>query len=288
MVFAVCELSSSDFFSLERTQHHLGVVAGVPDGRHGPLNRRVGGCSDGEASEAQGLSWFRQPGPGVRLPAPASRSRGRSQVWKGTGMPGNSPPGWIYGSSGLGQVREPEENRSFRLLVREENGSAERPGAHTSHWGTWQGCRRPGRGGLGASWHRDRAVTSQSKPSSPGSLLLLHLPLCSSSPYFPGCLSNLGDAIEGAQPASLKFPPSPGLEWLPRPGFCPRVGGRRSPPAPSPQTRCGAPWRHSPVPPRLSRPPLPPMLGSGKVAKCHRGHQSNKSSPGPTSAGPGG
>lgn len=25
-------------------------------------------------------------------------------------------------------------------------------------------------------------------------------------------------------------------------------------------------------------PPLPPMLGSGKVAKCHRGHCSNKSS----------
>lgn len=27
-----------------------------------------------------------------------------------------------------------------------------------------------------------------------------------------------------------------------------------------------------------SLPPLPPMLGSGKVAKCHRGHCSNKSS----------
>lgn len=71
---------------------------------------------------------------------------------------------------------------------------------------------------------------------------------------------------------------SSGADWLRRP--LSRLAVPGGSPPPSPPTRCGAPRLRGPgLPPPLAfLPPLPPMLGSGKVAKCHRGHCSNKSS----------
>lgn len=89
-----------------------GAVRGSPETRSG-----LTGCPGPAAPDLFGLEWEQGP------------SR-------------DSPSGWIYGLSGLGQVRTPEENRSFLLRTRDENEFQEWPEAQSSHLEHWQGRRR--------------------------------------------------------------------------------------------------------------------------------------------------
>lgn len=199
----------------------------------------------------------------------------------GAGLPGNSPSAWVYGLSGLGQVRDPEEHCSFLRLTREENEPPDRPGAETSPWGAWQGRRWlvPAGGGgdsgppgaaAGPQLLRANSCYLVPRAAHPGSSLLL--------------VFRPGGCCPGAQPGSSSSPQVPARTACHAPSSAQARRGRclhaALPPLPYPQTRCQGPSVMQPCPPprTASLPPLPPMLGSGKVAKCHRGHWSNKSS----------
>lgn len=233
-------------------------------------------------------------GPGVRLPAPmcgsqdGSGGQGRAvgeqapcvglwPLWSGPGQgPGGAPP---LSAPDSGGQRVPGLARS-RVSLR----------------GAWHGRGQParaarrGRRRRGASGRCGRTVTSKIQPSSPAPP---PAPPCSPSCFFLcGWISNLGAVSRGSAP-SLKFPLRPSLDWLPGPSSAQARQGRclfpalPPPPPPHPEQGVRAPQRRSPAHPPTSRPPLPPTFGSGKVAKCQRGHCSNKSSLGQHLQGPG-
>lgn len=165
----VCELSGSDSFSLEMTQNGPGSAASVlPVG-------------------VLWVQWWGRPGgsesfsvqktcSGCSPPPPDVFGLERE-----LGPHRDSPPGWIYGRSGLGQVRTPEETAPFCFLLEME----------VNPRGGWKHKRatgEPGKGVDGASAGPGRArmqdapdlcswaMTSQSKRFSPKSLLLCHPP----------------------------------------------------------------------------------------------------------------
>lgn len=117
---------------------------------------------------------------------------------------------------------------------------------------------------------------------------------CSPSCFFLcGWISNLGGGLEGLGPVP-QVPHASQLRLAARPRLLPKpVRGaacslpcpHRHPPTPN---KVSGPLSDAALPtPPISRPPLLPTFGSGKVAKCQRGHCSNKSSLGQHLQGPG-
>lgn len=234
-------------------------------------------------------------GPGVRLPAPmcgsqdGSGGRGRAvgeqapcvglwPLWSGPGQgPGGAPP---LSAPDSGGQRVPGLARS-RVSLR----------------GAWHGRGQParaarrGRRRRGASGRCGRTVTSKTQPSSPAPPPPPRRAAHPASSFVVG-FQTWGRS-RGAQPRPSSSPCVPAwtgcrAHLLPKPvrgAACSLPCPHRHPPHPEQGVR--APQRRSPAHPPTSRPPLPPTFGSGKVAKCQRGHCSNKSSLGQHLQGPG-
>lgn len=179
--------------------------------------------------------------------APADSHRSRV----GAGLPGNSPSAWVYGLSGLGQVRDPEEHCSFLRLTREENEPPDRPGAETSPWGAWQGRRwLVPAGGGGDSGPPGAAAGPQ----------LLRANSCYLVPRaaHPGSSFVVGFQTWGmlsrGSARFLKFPTSPSSDCLPCPVFCPSPSGalpaRCPAPTAIPPNKVSGPLGDATLPPR--------------------------------------